>query len=527
MALPHDDERSAQSGVERGRPPAPVLRLAALLIAALASAACGHDFLPGSSGGGEAAPLAATYDLTASYPSLLFAEFPATGLALDVTMEIDPVSLDDPSGLFSGWITIHGAEVGGLARSFSPAGPIAFTGRLTGSEITLRFGPITVGTTTLYVDLAGSVRSDGRRMEGLAALGSDPTTGTWLGVKQRRYLITATDFSLLGTVTIITVRYDTRFTVDRDVELTSGDPVAAASGSKAFVVNRLFFDNIQILDPDRGFATAQQWSTGNGSNPHDVLMVDGGRLYVPRYEPPFDDVMIMDPSTGAEIGSIPLGAYATNTSATPRPDRAILANGLALVTLQNIDTTFTDYGPGLAVFIDPSTDGVVKALLLEGQNPIGPPSIHPETGEVYLSDAGVFRGTLPRTLTGGIEVIDPISLTTRGLIVDDDDLGGNVSGVAVCSGSVGYAVVVTSAGRNDIVAFDPATGAPGATVFGTPALIPEIRYDGDGYLLVAEHDVSDPGLRVLDAASGAQVARIPLSLPPFSIAVLTKDLSGR
>jgi len=84
---------------------------------------------------------------------------------------------------------------------------------------------------------------------------------------------------------------------------------------------------------------------------------------------------------------------------------------------------------------------------------------------------------------------------------------------------------VTSASRNDVVAFDPNSGAIGSTILSTAAFIPEIRYDGDGFLLVAEHDLSNPRLRVFDAATGTEITRIALSLPPSSMAILTRSLT--
>jgi len=504
--------------------------VAALMAAfvALPSIGCGGDFtFNAGTPPREASPLAAVYDVTAEYPGLFFPEFNAAGLSLDLSVEFDPNSAGDPSGNFSGTAEIRAATVAGLQRAFSPTSPIQVTGRLTGDQIDFQvFGPVTVGSTVMNLILTGLVAADGRRMSGAAEFSNLTEIGTWLAVKQRRYIIAATDFSLQGAVSVVTVRYDTRFSVDRNVEITSGDPVAAAANGRPFVVNRLFFDNVQVLDPVRGFTTALQFSTGNGSNPHDAIPAGANRVYIARYEPPFNDILIADSSTGATLGTIPLDAFASNATGTPRPDRFVETNGLVVVMLQNIDTSFLDYGPGVAVFIDPATDTVLRAITLAGVNPIGPPSIHPVTGEIYVADAGIFQGSLPRALSGGVEVIDPVSLTTMGLLVDDDDLGGNVSGVAVTSDARAYAVVVTSQGNNSIVAFHPGTGAILGTLLSTSAFVPEIRYDGDGYLLVAEHDPSNPRLRVFDAASGAEITRIALPLPPFSMAILTRDLAG-
>jgi hypothetical protein len=512
--------------MRRGRRVPPSL----VLLGAALAAGCGTDFVivvePPAR---EAAPLAATYDVLATWPDLALPELPAVGLGLDLTLEIDPNSLGDPSGSFSGTVTIVEALAGGVPRAFDPPGPIGVAGRISGDQIDLLpFGPVTVGLTILFPDLAGIVGPDGRRMDGLARFGNLPEEGAWTGVKQRRYLVAGSDFSLVGSASIVTVRFDARFRVDADVEATSGDPVAAASGGGAFIVNRLFFDNVQLLDPARGFRAASQFSTGSGSNPHDALLVGGSRLFVTRYEPPYDDVLVADAGAAPPVvvGRIDLAPLATNSSGTPRPDRLAAVNGLLLVTLQNIDAAFFEYGPGRAAFIDPNTLAVVRAVTLAGQNPFGPPSIHPETGEVYLADAGIFQGLLPRALTGGIEVLDPVALATRGILVDDDDLGGNVSGVAVASSERGYAVVVTASGTNRIVAFSPGTGAVLGTVLAPSAFIPEIRHDGDGYVLVPEHDLTDPRLRILDGATGATIVRLPLPRPPASVAILTRDLSS-
>ncbi len=526
----------ASSRPARRRPPAsssfrgggaahPAAALAAILAAALLSLSCGDDFtFEATQPTGDPSPVAAAYDIESTYPDLEFPEFPATGLTLDLTLEIDPDSVASPDGSLNGSVTIHEAKVGGVGRSFQPRGAIPFTGRLTGSQIHLEFGPITVGTTALSPYMDGLVSSRGRRMDGLARFGNLIEEGSWFGIKQRRYLVAGSGYGIQGTASVITVRFDTRFLVDRDVELISGDPVASASGGIPFIVNRFFFDNVQILDPLNGFLTAIQFSTGNGSNPHDALAAGPGRVYVTRYEPAFNDILITDPNTGTSLGSIPLGSLATNSSGAARPDRLVTVNGMVMVTLQNVGATFLEYGPGRVAFIDPATDGIVGAVTLEGQNPFGPPSIHPKTGEVYVAAAGIFQGLLPQELSGGIEVIDPMSLTTRGLLVDDDDLGGNVSAVAVTSASRGYAVVVTATGTNSLIAFDPSDGSLQGTVLSTAAFIPEIRYDGDGYLLVAENDIGSPALRVLGAAAGHEIVRIPLSLPPVSVAILTRGL---
>ena len=517
-------------------PRRPVVLLIAFVLCPLL-AACGSSFAPGSDDarGHGARPLATIYDFLVTVPGLSFPQLSATGLTVDMTLEIDPNGLD-PAGHFEGGITVHEVKVGGVDRPFTAAAPLPATGRAQSSDWTLdSFGPIEVGSpatgvTLVMLSLAGTLSADGRTIDGLSVATSSGETGAFHGVKQRRYLVAATDFGVTGTVSLVRVRFGTQFRVDDDLEAISGDPVARATGGDVDIVNRFFFDNIQSLDPAAGFTTTLQFSTGNGSNPHDVLAVDSTRDYVTRYEPPYNDILIAARADGAPLGSIDLSTLATNASGTPRADSLALADGFVFASMQNIDATFTAYGPGRVAVIDPATDLVKRTITMAGRNPLGPPSVHPVTGDLYYAMAGIFGGTLPRDLSGGIEVIDVKTHTTRGLLVDDDLLGGNVSSVALAhtaAGDFGYCVVTTASGVNRVRVFDPGSGAvaPGA-VLESSAFLTEVVSDGDGYILVAAHDISDPRLIVLDAATGLVVAAPRLSLPPFSIAVLTRTLSA-
>jgi len=511
-----------------------------LVVAALAAhaglTACGTSFTPGAddSKGHAARPLATIYDFIVTVPGLSFPQLQATGLTVDLTLVIDPPGA--ASGLFEGGVTVHEVKVGGVARPFTAASPLPATGQVMAGDWTLdSFGPIDVGSastgiTSVMLSLGGVLAADGRTIDGAALATSSGETGAFHAVKQRRYLVAGTDFGVTGTASLVTVRFNTIFQVERDLEAISGDPVARATGGDIYIVNRFFFDNIQSLDPDAGFTTALQFSTGNGSNPHDVLAVDAGRLYITRYEPPYNDILIADRADGDFLGSIDLSPFADNMSGTPRGDGLVLAEGRVFASLQDIDSTFTDYGPGRLAVIDPVTDAVVDTITTVGRNPLGPPALHPSTGKLYYAMAGVFGGSLPRELSGGIEVIDPKSWTTEGLLVDDDLLGGNVSSVALAetpAGDTGYCVVTTASGVNVIRAFDPATGAiPPGAVYQSTSFLTETISDGDGYILVPIHDISDPRLLVIDAATGSIVATPRLTLPPFSIAVLTRTLGG-
>ena len=505
-----------------------------LLAAAWLTPGCGSSYAPDPPGdsGKKARPLASIYDFVVTVPTLTFPQFPSQGLTVEMTLEIDAKTA--ASSAFTCTVTITDVKVGGITRSFSTAGPLACTGIASGREFAVdSFGPLVIGnppggTTSVMLALSGRVSTDGRAIDGNTLATSSGETGLFHAIKQRRYLVAATDFGVTGTASLVKVRFNTRFSVQRDLEAVSGDAVARASGSGIYIINRFFFDNIQILDPADGFRTTLQYSTGNGSNPHDIMEVDPNRVYITRYEPPYNDILVAERDTGDPIGFIELSDFATNSSATPRADGMVIAEGRVLASLQNIDSSFREYGPGVVVVIDPVTDAIVGSITLAGRNPFGRPVLDEVSHHLFYAMAGVFQGTLDRMLDGGIEVVDPVASTTHGLLVDDDDLGGNVSGVAIAPegfGRIAYCIVTTASGMNQVRAFDPDTGviSPGV-VYQSSSFLPEIVSDGDGYIIIAEHDINDPRLVVLSAATGQIVATPGISLPPFSLAILTRTV---
>ncbi len=508
---------------------------AAWALLGLLAPGCGSSFAPDAPKSRDAAPLSSVYDALLSVPGISLPLQGAVGLTIDLTIAIEPEAIDT-GGSFEARVTIVEVRAGGAIVPFEAEDPLIALGLISGNEFALdSFGPIDVGEpslgfTSVYLSISGNLSPDGRTIDGMVVVTSSAETGTFHAVRQRRYLVAGTDFGVTGTVSLVRVRYDTKVLVDQDLEAISGDPVATASGGGVFIVNRFFFDNVQILDPAAEYTTALQFSTGNGSNPHDALAVDPNRLFVTRYEPPYNDVLIADRGNGAFLGFADLSGYATNASGTPRADSLVRVQDRAIVSLQNIDGSFREYGPGMLVALDIATGSPRAHLRLEGRNPFGPPAVHSGNGRLYYAMAGIFQGSLPQDLSGGIEVVDPDVLATRGLLVDDDDLGGNVSSVALveAGGEVhGFCVVTLASAINVVRAFDPQTGAiaPGAILEST-AFIPAVVSDGDGYLLIPVHDVGNPRLVVLDVQSGRTVATPRLSLPPFSVAVLTRNVGG-
>jgi len=528
---------------ERPRWPGVARRLLILaptvLAHALTALACGGAgpqqarLLPGP--GGRLDPI---YDVTIGYPAttLIINGLSYQGVEIGLEIEFDDASLRDDDPRFLAEARIASVMAGGVGQPFQLLGPLDLQGTLdAGTFDSGLFGPIRVGTADLILGLTGALQAGGRHVAGSATLFGSNDGGSFLAVKRRRYLVAGTDAtSSIGEISVVTVKNDGPISVENDLEVISSDPVARVEDGRPFIVNRLSFDNLQGLDPAAGFRTVFQYSTGPGSNPHDVVVLppeeagpDGGRsglAFVTRYEPPENDVAIFALDDGTLVDRIDLAPYARNPDHLPRPDQALLHDGLLYVTMEDANGTFTQFMTGRVVVIDPLLREVVDVIDLVGQNPFESLLFAPDTGLIYAAMAGIFQGRLAQALTGGVETIDPVARRSQGLLVDDDALGGNVSAVAVTSATRGYCVVSDATFHNFVKAFDPTTGELLETVFATSDEIATIESDGDGYLLIAATSFFDPRIVILDAASGRRVADLPARLPPFSFAILTRSL---
>ncbi len=522
----------------RARARAALLLAALLAPAALAGLACGGATLVALSlPGAGAERLDPIYDATVTYPdtTLIIGGLPYRGLEIELEIEFTDATLRDDDPVYLARARVETLRAGGVAQGFEIEGPLDIEGTVSdGTLATGFFGPLRVGNAVLLLDLTGELRDGARRVAGSASLFGTADPGWFVAVKRRRYLVAGTDRLAIGKVSVVSVRYDTRFAVEDDLEVTSSDPMTRVEDGRPFVINRLSFDNLQGLDPFAAFATSFQHSTGNGSNPHDAVLLPPGEAgsdpagpglaFVTRYEPPFNDVAVMDLEDGAIVDRIDLTPYARNADHLPRADQALLHDGLIYVTLEDANRSFTEFMNGRVVVIDPVARQVVDVIDLAGQNPFEALTFLPETGLIYVGLAGIFRGLNPQALTGGIEAIDPAARRSLGLVVNDDDLGGNVAAVAVHSATRGYCVVTDANFRNFVKAFDPTTGEVLGTVFDSANQIADIAVDGDGYLLIGENDFLEPRIIVLDAATGSFVTSLPVRLPPFSFAILTRSL---
>jgi hypothetical protein len=327
-------------------------------------------------------------------------------------------------------------------------------------------------------------------------------------------------------------------TTDINISSVSTDAVVYYDQDEdmVFVVNRYLADNIQIVDPNSGFATIGQYSVGNGSNPHDIRLVGSNKAYVTRYE--WKTLLICDPYTGDSLGVIDLSSLA-DSDGIPEMDRMEIVDGKVFVTLNSIDrSTWLPEGPGkIAVIdavadtlidVDPATAGV-QPIWLTLPNPYTKLRYDRCRGELIVGCLGSWG-----VLDGGIEVIDPFTLEHKGVITTEVQLGGDISDAILSPGPKGYAVVMDSVPWPDnfarLLSFDRETGQVEDTLYiqtsGYGASLAAIELNRQGELYLCDRDATQPRVRIFDTPADTLIDALDVGLPPYDIAFVQEAYAG-
>lgn len=309
-------------------------------------------------------------------------------------------------------------------------------------------------------------------------------------------------------------------------------------------------DNVQIIDPSNGYATVNQWSTGNGTNPSDIVAV-GSKAYISLYNPESDqtgasvdaggnpsDLIVMNLATGAINKRISFSAYLNDDgNKTAMAGQMILVGTKLYVAIQDQDVegfAYLQTAPGKIAVVDTTTDTVEKVITLKGRNPAGLAYLEAQN-KLFVAlqapfDPDTFENEYATSPYGGIEIVSLTDDST--VLINDEDLGGYVERLAGGDGVV-YSVVskmdpVTFAFTSDIfkMADDNQTSL-GATVFLNGSQdVRDIATDAEGRLWVSRRSInandgsaSDPQVEVFDAAGTAVGSTMVPVVPITSIAI--------
>ncbi len=300
-----------------------------------------------------------------------------------------------------------------------------------------------------------------------------------------------------------------------NITLTCADGVLQSSGDLLAVVGRFACDYLQFLDPQNGFATTAQWSTGNGTNPQDFVSCSPSKIYVSLYERDF--LLIMNPQTGQHLGQIDISAW-NDSDGLPEASSMVRVGDRVFVALQRLDraagyaasnTSYIiviDCNTDTLVDVDPVSPGV-QAIALSARNPFDDLTYDPVRQKISVACAGNFGD-----LDGGVEWIDPVTLQAEGLFITEAVLGGDLNRNRMYVDCTGYAIINDSSFNTKLVQYDHCNGTLLGTCRSTTGFnLADIEIDASGVLYLVERDLVTPGVRLYQLPACNEITTIPLS----------------
>ena len=311
------------------------------------------------------------------------------------------------------------------------------------------------------------------------------------------------------------------------------DAVARSFGDRLYVIERWHGDNILIFEQSNLNEPVMQFSVGNGTNPHDFLLLQPDKAYVTLYEEA--NLLIVNPQTGQIMGEIDLSPFADDDG-VPEMDLMLLHNNKVFVSIQRLDRAnlFQPVGLSQIVIINPETDTMVdsrpsqpgiQAIDLFFSNPIDMQYIS-EKDKIIVACAGSFYNTGD----GGLEFIDPNTLQTDGQIMSEKEIGGQLGGafgtLSMLNSSEGYAIIMTEDWlESRVIRFNLSDRSVKSVHAPAKGFIhADILINGER-LYICDRTIQNPGIRVFDIKTDIEITPEPIAtgLPPFCLTRIGPD----
>ncbi len=333
-------------------------------------------------------------------------------------------------------------------------------------------------------------------------------------------IITTTDYSS-GSFSSLDLSTNT---ATNDHLTIHSDAVVRTYRDKVYIINRLGQDNVIVLNRSDLKTPLTQYSTGNGSNPHDMAFVSEEKAYISRYEQ--TQLLIVNPVTGDLLGEVELSVFA-DADGLPEVSQLALYDNHLFVACQRLDRNngFVPTDVSVIAVVDVLTDQVVdvdantagvQGIVMAGKNPAGAVQ---RGNKWFLSAVNTF-GDLT---DGGIEVIDLTNLRSDGVVLGEMALGGNLSSLAMVSDDEGYVVVLDASFVNAVKRFGLGMQSVSAGLSGlSGGFVPSLGVFGGRLYVLDGGSFVDPtsvGVKVYDVKTDQPVAGpISTGLLPASIA---------
>lgn len=299
-------------------------------------------------------------------------------------------------------------------------------------------------------------------------------------------------------------------------------------------------DNVQVIDPEDNFRTLTQFSTGNGTNPKDIV-VDGDLAYISLYSPElsqgsdYGDVIVMNLQTGGVVFNFDLSPYlAADGAQTARADQMLQVGRRLYVCVQDLEgETFGQNAAGKLVVINLDTLEIERVVVLKGRNPFMI-TYSEEAGRIFIAHLAPFDyaiGNFDTSLPyGGVEIL-PVGDLANSTLIHDEDLDGYVERVLAHDGWV-YIVSSTLDPKSfqfssTILRMDAAASTADAAeiFFEGSSDIRALAVDGEDRLWISRRKIisgtgqaGEPLLDVIDPSTGALIgASLTPIVPVVSI----------
>ncbi|MBN1423373.1 T9SS type A sorting domain-containing protein [Candidatus Fermentibacteria bacterium] len=305
-----------------------------------------------------------------------------------------------------------------------------------------------------------------------------------------------------------------------------GDAVVRSGEGYVFVVGRLGYDNVTVLHATGLASVVHQYSTGNGTNPQDMLTVAPDRAFITLFERSW--MLIVNPITGEIVDTVDLSPFA-DADGIPEATRIIRHGERVYIVCQRLDRN--------TPMMDPAGPGCLAVLDAYSGQPVDMDPATPEADPLWLPAANPTAVTqvgstayLPctgnwNTYDDGAVVAVDLALNHVTVIMDEQAVGANVGGIAAF-GQTAYLAVSYPDWSNAVVPCDLATGILGLPLPGpSGGYIPDMLVH-EGILYVADQgtwaDPSQAGVLLIDASTGLTVCGpVSTGLPPMCGAVVT------
>ncbi len=343
-------------------------------------------------------------------------------------------------------------------------------------------------------------------------------------------IITTTDYSS-GSFSSLDLSTNT---ATNDHLTIHSDAVVRTYRDKVYIINRLGQDNVLVLDHRDLKTPLTQYSTGNGSNPHDMAFVSEEKAYISRYGQ--TQLLIVNPVTGDLLGEVELSVFA-DADGLPEISQLALYGNHLFAACQRLDRdngwvptdvsviAVVDVLTDQVVDVDANTAGV-QGIVMASKNPAGAVL---RGNKWFLSAVNTFDDLTD----GGIEVIDLANLRSDGVVLGEMALGGNLSSMAMVSDDEGYVVVLDASFVNVVKRFGLEMQSVSAGLSGlSGGFVPSLGVFGGRLYVLDGGSFVDPtsaGVKVYDVKTDQPVAGpISTGLLPGSIAFVgsVADFNG-